>query len=451
MILSVSRRTDIPAFYSKWFFNRLKEGFVCVRNPMNIHQVSKIVLSPKVIDCIVFWSKNPRPMLSRLDELKDYMYYFQYTINAYDQELESGVPKKEGIINTFKELSEAIGPKRVIWRYDPILLTEKMDIQYHVHYFGELAKRLSGYTNTCVISFVDLYKKTQNNLKDTRARELSFNEMFNLATQLFIIAHQYGITIQTCAEQIALESIGIKHGKCIDNELVENLLGVKLIVSKDPNQRKECGCVQSIDIGEYNTCAHGCKYCYANFKENVVLRNRMAHDPNSPLLVGSLGENDIVKEKKLFSFIKIPEPFEKGDIVCLKHPEFYKKNDDVFRYGINLYKIVSLDGDKVCLDGVAQELLLSELLPVVTDGVEDRWIYYEPIVAASIMFPGESMPIHHTDYSYYLDALERNYEGKKSFKELVKKEHLVYVHEIQHYLRKKFHNDWLKINDMVYL
>ena len=127
MILSVSRRTDIPAFYSKWFFNRLKEGFVYVRNPMNIHQISKIVLSPDVIDCIVFWSKNPQPMIKSLDELKDYMYYFQFTINPYDKGLEMGVPRKEHVINTFKELSDKIGAKRVIWRYDPILLTEKMN------------------------------------------------------------------------------------------------------------------------------------------------------------------------------------------------------------------------------------------------------------------------------------------------------------------------------------
>ena len=129
MILSVSRRTDIPAFYSDWFFNRLKEGYVCVRNPMNIHQVSRIILSPKVIDCIVFWSKNPKPMLSRLDELKDYMFYFQFTINPYDKGLEIDVPRKDSVINTFKELSKVIGTKRVIWRYDPIFLTDKMDVK----------------------------------------------------------------------------------------------------------------------------------------------------------------------------------------------------------------------------------------------------------------------------------------------------------------------------------
>lgn len=447
MILSVSRRTDVPAFYSDWFFNRLKEGFVYVRNPMNIHQVSKITLSRDVIDCIVFWSKNPKPMLSRLDELKDYMYYFQFTINAYDRGFEVGVPRKEGIINTFKELSGKIGPKRVIWRYDPILLTDKMDIKYHIRYFEEIAKRLEGYTDTCVISFVDLYKKTQNNLKDTEAREPSHKEMLGLSLQMFLIAKKYGITIQTCAEEIALESVGIKHGRCIDNALIEDLLGVKLVVSKDPNQRKECGCVQSIDIGEYNTCAHGCKYCYANFKEDMVLRNRTAHDPQSPLLIGSIGDNDKVTERKLFSFIKIPEPYKLGDIIRLRHPEDYKKSSDYHEYRINLYKIVSIGEKTVRLAGVDKDVPKTELLPVVIDGVEDRWIYYDPIIMASFVFPGDEAPVHHTDYTYYMDAFEHCSFENKSFKELVTKAHCVYVHEVQHYLRKRFNNDYLKINE----
>ena len=450
MILSVSRRTDIPAFYSDWFFNRLKEGFVYVRNPMNIHQVSKIVLSPDVIDCIVFWSKNPKPMLSRLDELKDYMYYFQFTINAYDKGFEVGVPRKEGIINTFKELSEKVGPKRVIWRYDPILLTEKMDMDYHIRYFEEIAKRLEGYTDTCVISFVDLYKKTQSNLKDTQAREPSLKEMIEIAAKMFLIANKYGITIQTCAEEIALESVGIKHGKCIDNALIEDLLGVKLVVSKDPNQRKECGCVQSVDIGEYNTCAHGCKYCYANFKESMVLRNRAAHDPNSPLLVGQIGFDDKVTERTLFSFIKIPEAFGVGDIVRLKHPEKFRRADDMHDYQLNLYKIVSMGRNEVKLDCVSEAVSASELLPVSVDGVEDRWIYYDPYVAASFVFSGEELPAHHTDYTYYMDAFERSVDGKNNFRQIVEKEHLMYVHEIQHYLRKKYHDEGLKINEWRY-
>lgn len=447
MILSVSRRTDIPAFYSDWFFNRLKDGFVYVRNPMNIHQVSRITLSPDVIDCIVFWSKNPKPMLSRLDELKEYMYYFQFTINAYDKGFEVGVPRKEGIINTFKELSGAIGPKRVIWRYDPILLTDKMDMNYHVRYFEEIAKRLEGYTQTCVISFVDLYKKTQNNLKDTQAREPSLKEMLELAAKMFLIANKYGITIQTCAEEIALESVGIKHGKCIDNALIEDLLGVKLVVSKDPNQRKECGCVQSIDIGEYNTCFHGCKYCYANFKESMVIKNRAAHDPDSPLLIGQLGDDDNVTERELFSFIKIPEPFSVGDIVRLKTPNLYKKETDFHGYGINLYKIVSFKDKAVRLADVEKDVPKSELLPVAVDGNEDRWIYYVPQIAATFLFDNDDYKGTSTNHAYYIDAFENSFDGKKTYKELVTKAHLLYVHEIQHFLRKRYNDDGLKINE----
>lgn len=159
MILSVSRRTDIPAFYSSWFFNRIKEGFVYVRNPMNMHRVSKIMLTPQQIDCIVFWSKNPKPMIGRLHELEAYDYYFQFTINPYDTLLEKYVPKKRKVIDTFRALSDIIGPHRVIWRYDPILFTDSIGLNYHREYFAKLAKLLAGYTNRCAISFIDNYKK----------------------------------------------------------------------------------------------------------------------------------------------------------------------------------------------------------------------------------------------------------------------------------------------------
>ena len=292
MILSVSRRTDIPAFYSEWFFNRIKEGFVYVRNPMNIHQVSRIKLSPDVIDCIVFWSKNPRPMLNRLHELDGYMYYFQFTINPYDMGIEQNVPMKNGI-----------GPERVIWRYDPIILSDNITLDYHIRYFEEIARRLQGHTKTCVISFLDLYKKTERNLRNTSARELAESEMLKIATHISLIAHRYGITVQSCAEKIELDCIGIRHGHCIDSVLIEDLLGVKLVVSKDQNQRPECGCVQSIDIGEYNTCSHNCKYCYANFNGQKVQEKIRLHDPNSPLLIGNIKPDDKITERKIFSFI----------------------------------------------------------------------------------------------------------------------------------------------------
>ena len=269
---------------------------------MNRHQISKINLSPSLIDCIVFWSKNPRPMLNRLDLLEKYMYYFQFTINPYNTEFESTVPKKNSVIETFKQLSDKIGPKRVIWRYDPILLTNNIDINYHLKYFEEIAKRLYTYTNTCVISFIDLYKKVERNIVNTTAREPCINEMISLAMGIVKIANSYGISVQSCAEKIELEQLGIKHGKCIDNILIEDLLGIKIIVSKDKNQRSECGCVQSIDIGEYNTCPHNCIYCYANFNKNLVLKNKIRHDPFSPLLIGEIGADDIIKERDIQSF-----------------------------------------------------------------------------------------------------------------------------------------------------
>jgi hypothetical protein len=297
MILSVSRRTDIPAFYSEWFFNRVKEGFVYVRNPINTHSISKVQINPKVIDCIVFWTKNPKAMLPRLDEIQDYNYYFQYTINPYNKDLEVNVPKKDSIIKTFRDLSKKIGSNRIIWRYDPILLTNKIDISYHIKYFEEIAQRLSGYTTRCVISFIDYYQKTERNLKETTARKLIDFEIIRIVDNILPIANHFGMCIQTCSEKIDLESYGIGHGKCIDNEIIEELLGCKIEVSKDKNQRKECGCVQSIDIGEYNTCGHHCLYCYANFNNDVVIKNRHQHDSNSPLLTGNVLNDDKITNR----------------------------------------------------------------------------------------------------------------------------------------------------------
>ena len=160
MIISASRRTDIPSYYSEWLFNRIQNGFVLVRNPMNIHQISKINLAPDMIDGIVFWTKNPSPMLSRVGELNKYTYYFQFTINPYGEEIEQALPsKRKVIIPSFIDLSIKIGADRVIWRYDPILINKKYTIEKHIKYFEMLARLLKGYTKKCVISFVDMYRK----------------------------------------------------------------------------------------------------------------------------------------------------------------------------------------------------------------------------------------------------------------------------------------------------
>ena len=305
MIISASRRTDIPTYYSEWFINRVRDGYLYVRNPMNIHQISKITLSPNVIDGIVFWTKNPIPMMQYLDELNNYAYYFQFTVNAYGKDVEVNVPNKNDvIIPAFRKLSNRIGRDRVIWRYDPILLTEKYTMDYHVNYFNELAKRLSGYTHKCVISFVDLYRNTQAHLKELNILPLGEKEMYELAERLVEIANKNNLIVESCAEKINLEQFGIQHGHCIDCQLFEKILNCKINILKDKNQRLECGCMVSIDIGAYNTCKNGCVYCYANFSKTTVIKNMGAHNPNSPLIYGEVMPDDKIVERKMFSLKK---------------------------------------------------------------------------------------------------------------------------------------------------
>lgn len=304
MIVSVSRRTDIPAFYSEWFFRRLKEGFVYVRNPINNNLISKVSLLPKDVDCFVFWSKNPKLFQHRLDELNSYKYYFQFSINSYDTDLEPYVPRKKEIIKTFINLSKKIGKEKVIWRYDPILFSKKYTNDYHLKYFESIAKLISPFTEKCIISFVDIYKKCERNLQNTDVRELSINEITGISSKLKIISDSYNLKLETCAEDINLDSLGLVHGKCIDNILIEKILGKKVRICKDKNQRKSCGCVESVDIGSYNTCRHGCIYCYANINPKIVNENFKVHSVNSPILFGEIRDKDEIKERESKTIIE---------------------------------------------------------------------------------------------------------------------------------------------------
>ncbi len=300
MILSASRRTDIPAFYTPWFMNRLREGFLMVRNPMNYHQVSEISLSPEVIDAIVFWTKNAEPILPYLAEIGEkYPFYFQYTLNAYGNDTEPNLPPLEYKIKTFQKLSEEIGKQRLIWRYDPILINNRYQVEWHIAQFETMARRLAPYTSVCVISFIDIYEKIRPQIKPLAIRALTEAEMEQAADAFSRIAEQNGLVIRSCAEKINLERFGISHGCCIDGELLAKLTGWQLKAKKDPNQRMECGCVESVDIGQYNTCSHGCRYCYANFNPQSVKTFSGRHDPKSPLLVGNLEAIDKVTKRKM--------------------------------------------------------------------------------------------------------------------------------------------------------
>lgn len=302
MILSVSRRTDIPNYYSEWFFNRIKEKFVYVRNPMNFHQVSKIDLSSEVVDCIVFWTKNPKPMLARLDELSKYKYYFQFTLTGYGKDIEPNVPhKKEMIIPIFQELSQKIGKEKVIWRYDPILFTEKYTMEYHLRAFEQIASALNGYTDKCVISFVDIYAKNKKSMAELGIKELSREQLWEFVKRLSQITAKNQMEIATCAEEIDLGICGIKHNSCIDRELIEQIIGYKINAGKDKNQRKECACLESVEIGTYHTCKNGCVYCYANESDAKVHNNCRLYDVNSPILCGKITESDKVSIRNVKS------------------------------------------------------------------------------------------------------------------------------------------------------
>lgn len=302
MILSVSRRTDIPNYYSQWFYNRIKEGFVYVRNPMNAHQVSRIEITPDVVDCIVFWTKNPEPMMERLEELSAYHYYFQFTLTGYGRDMEPGIPhKREKMIPVFQALSDRIGKEKVIWRYDPIIFSQRYTPAYHLKAFEQIAMALKGFTEKCVISFVDEYAKNRKNMELLGAYEMDRYQLPEFAKKISRIAKRNGMDTGSCAESIDLAECGIKHNCCIDKELIEKTIGGRIKAGKDRNQRAECGCMESVEIGAYHTCKNGCKYCYANSSAENVARNCSKYDPTSPILCGAIAENDRITQRRVRS------------------------------------------------------------------------------------------------------------------------------------------------------
>ncbi|MCD7962941.1 MAG: DUF1848 domain-containing protein [Rikenellaceae bacterium] len=302
MILSVSRRTDIPAFYPDWFYNRIGEGFLCVRNPMNYHQVSKVALNSDVVDCISFGTKDPGPMIPRLNELDSYKYYFQVTVNPYGSVLERSVPEMEKVTESMIDISVKTDTSRVIWRYDPVFYTDKLGLEEHLGFFAETAKRLSGYVRRCIIGYLHLYNKTTRNIQGLPVRALSPEEAVDISCRLKEIAEQYGIELMSCSDSLGLEKYGIGKAACIDPVLISEICGYTVSVKKDRNQRPVCNCAESIDIGEYGSCPHGCLYCYANKTPGEADRNHRLHDPDSPLLLGNIMEDDIVKVRKIVSF-----------------------------------------------------------------------------------------------------------------------------------------------------
>jgi len=295
MIISASRRTDISAFYSEWFINRIRAGYCTIPNPFNSNQVSTVSLRPEDVDVIVFWTRNPRPMFPYLLELDEsgYRYYFQYTILNYPRVIDPKSPSLETAIKSLCELSNQIGPERIIWRYDPIVFSEKTDAQFHLRSYRYIADAIKGRTERSVISIMDEYSKAKKRLfKMGEQGAALIRGVYNnqpwfddLMHSLVDIANNNHMEIVSCAEEIDLQPYGIKPGKCVDDDLIERIFGINVLFKKDPSQREECGCVVSKDIGIYDTCLFGCQYCYAT-KSFALAKNRyQEHDPTSPSLI----------------------------------------------------------------------------------------------------------------------------------------------------------------------
>ena len=301
MILNTGLRTDIPGFFSEWFYNRIEEGFVYVRNPYVKNQIYSYRLDPELIDCIIFCTKNPKPMFENLEKIDKFNQYWHITITPYEKEIEPNVPPMNDVLESFKYLSKKLGKENVTLRYDPIFINEKYTLEKHIESFEYIANSLSDYTTEAIISFIDLYEKTKRNFP--KAREVTKDERLKLGKEFAQIGKKNNITIKTCVEGTELDKFGIDSSGCMTKEVIERAINKNLNIPKQKARNGECYCLLNNDIGEYNTCAHGCLYCYANSNKKLVKRNLKLHDPKSPILIGEIKEDDIIKEMKQKSLI----------------------------------------------------------------------------------------------------------------------------------------------------
>ena len=295
MILNISGRTDIVGFYSEWLMNRLKEGYIDVRNPFNPKLVSRIMLDD--VDLLFFCTKNPIQIIDKLNDIKKKM-YFHITLTSYNKDIEPNLPPKKDIVEAIKKISKIVGKENLVIRYDPIFINDKYPLDYHVKAFDKLCSLLDGYVEKILISFIDDYKNVRNNYKILNYRKFTDNDYKVIGENFSKSAKNHNILVHTCAEVNNLTEYGFIKDECMSKELAYKLTGKKY---KKWKARKNvpCECIEMVDIGVYNSCKHFCKYCYANFDEKQVINNYNNHNPKSSLLVGELKEDDIIKIRKV--------------------------------------------------------------------------------------------------------------------------------------------------------
>ncbi|MDE5965969.1 MAG: DUF1848 domain-containing protein [Lachnospiraceae bacterium] len=302
MIINTGGRTDTVQYYSEWLLNRFSEGYVLSRNPLFPNKITRYELVPDKVDCVVFCSKNYKPILPRLHEITDkFNTYFHYTITAYGEDVEPGVPSIDESMETLIELSKQFGRQRVAWRYDPVLLTKDYTIQRHLETFERMAETLAPYIDRCIFSFVEMYKKLQTNMPELIT--LSVWDMDTLAQGLGSIAEKYGVFIQTCGTNEDFTRYGIHTSGCMTLDILGSANGIAFKDRKHNGSRQGCQCIESRDIGAYDTCMNGCKYCYANKNPQKAFENHKYHDKDSPLLLGAVNPTDTVIQGAQKSFL----------------------------------------------------------------------------------------------------------------------------------------------------
>lgn len=302
MIINVGARTDIVNYYSEWLYNRFKEGFAYSRNPLFPNHITRYTLEPSVVDCVIFCSKNYRPVLPWIKEIDaEYNIICYYTISAYGKDIEPNVPDINDCAETLIELSEKIGKDKVVWRYDPVFLTDKYTVQRHIETFNHLAERLAGYFSFCIFSFIEMHKHLAKALPEL---VLMTDEERDVLLRAFgETARRYGFRIQTCGDDNDYEAYGIGRSGCVTTSILGKAFNCKFKNMAHKGLRKGCHCLPSHDIGAYNTCLNGCRYCYANKKPELIYANYQKHDVRSPLLIGDVLPTDIIRNGNQKSII----------------------------------------------------------------------------------------------------------------------------------------------------
>ncbi len=306
MIINTGGRTDTVQYFSEWLLQRFKQGYALSRNPMFANKITRYELVPSKVDCVLFCSKNYKPILPRLHEITDrFNTYFHYTITAYGKDIEPNVPDIDTSIDTLYKLEEIVGSKRIAWRYDPVLLTKKYTIKQHLITFEHMAVRLAGHIDRCIFSFVELYTKLQHNMPELIL--LTEEDMEEIALGLGKIAAKHNIYIQTCGTNRDYSKYGIHSSGCTTLDILGRANDLHFKDIKHKGMRQGCHCITSHDIGAYNTCPNGCKYCYANQNPAIALENYKAHNPKSPLLLGEVQEKDIITQGNQKSYLIKPD------------------------------------------------------------------------------------------------------------------------------------------------